>query len=533
MKIKEIIQFIEFNTFYSEYAPLTPYGLQNKNKYHVFTDTKLLSSIHISIGKIVTFINEKPIIYVKIENHFKKISLLNSLERKLFDSADIFLVKKLLVNYKNIVNLLNDIIKEDLQINFSSNELLSFLSLDGANNESFYLNASYSKDLEGNRKKLAEINQNLVEIKNERFSEILKEHNLDFRFRDFIVVEESQTINLNSNLVYKEVYDKNSLLIKPILPKGYFELHEKKEVLLTEEQLFEQDVLEKISSKILAEKETLKEYLQKLEMLDTLFAKARLAISYKMNPPVLGNIKEAIEVKNGYYLPLANKCAKLGEIYTPLNTEFKNKTCVITGSNMGGKTMLLKTIGFMQVLTQMGFWVPAEKFKTSVFEKIHYIGEDLSEKVEGLSSFGFEIHNLTEAIKDFDKNTLLLIDEFAKTTNSIEAKAIIAAMLKSFSQKVTLSSFVSTHFMELPEFENVSFYKMKGLDYSEYEKYYNKEKQYSLRERIRLINTFMRYEIIKTDNNDSTYDAIKIADILGLNEEIITYTKEYLRGNYD
>jgi DNA mismatch repair ATPase MutS len=185
------------------------------------------------------------------------------------------------------------------------------------------------------------------------------------------------------------------------------------------------------------------------------------------------------------------------------------------------------------LLSQMGFWVPAEAYQTSVFENINYIGEDLSEKVEGLSSFGFEIHNLSNAIKNFDTNTLLLIDEFAKTTNSIEAKAIIAAMLKSFSQKGNVYSFVSTHFMELPEFEKVSFYKMKGLNYSEYEKYYNKEKQYSLHERIKLINTFMHYEIIKTGNKDRTYDAIKIADTLGLNEEIITYTKEYLRENYD
>jgi len=43
----------------------------------------------------------------------------------------------------------------------------------------------------------------------------------------------------------------------------------------------------------------------------------------------------------------------------------------------------------------------------------------------------------------------------------------------------------------------------------------------------------MQYEIVKTGSKDRTYDAIKIADTLGLNEEIITYTKEYLSGNYD
>ncbi|NEW79851.1 MAG: hypothetical protein GZ086_10600 [Gelidibacter sp.] len=533
MTIKDTMQFVEFDTFYSEYAPLTPYGLLDKNKYHVFTDKKMLFSIYNSIGKIVNFINKNSFESDKIEHHFKRISHLNTLERKTFDSSDIFLVKKLLVNFKSIFKLLNDEIKEDLKINFLSEELLNFLSCDGAVNETFYLSAEYNTELAESRKKIAETDKILAEIKKERIHKILDELGLDFRFRDFMIASESITNNLSSELIYKEVYDKTSLLLKPMLPKEYFDLHKKREALLLEENKLEKAVLISISEKIIAEKELIKNYINKIVLLDTLFAKARLAIKYKMIAPVLVDKKATIEVINGQYLPLANKCLRMGTIYTPLNAKFDNKTCVITGSNMGGKTVLLKTIGFLQLLTQMGFWIPAGKFKTAVFENIHYIGEDLSEKVEGLSSFGFEIYNLTNAIKDFETNTLLLIDEFAKTTNSIEAKAIIAAMLKSFSQKETVCSFVSTHFMELPEFEKVSFYKMKGLDYSEYKKYYNKEKQYSLPERIKLINSFMRYEIIKTDHKDKTYDAIKIADTLGLNDEIIRYTKEYLSENYD
>jgi len=533
MNIKETIQFVEFNTFYSEYAPLTPYGLLNKNRYTVFSDQEILNAVYNSIENTVSFIKENEFKSAKIENHFKRIALLNSLERRNFDSSDIFLVKKLLVNFKGIAKLLNETIKEDLQISFSSNELLDFLSPDGENKETFYLSSSYSKELANIRKRISEKDKVLAEIKKERLHQILEELELDFRFRDFIVVPENVVNSFNTELVFKEVYDKTSLVVKPILPKKFFEFHKEKESLLEEEHLLEQNALKIISEKILAEKELIKNYILKIEILDTLFAKARLAIRYHMTKPVLNEKGENMEVINGQYLPLAKKCAEMGTVYTPLNAKFDNKTIVITGSNMGGKTMLLKTIGFMQVLTQMGFWIPAKKFKTAVFKNISYIGEDLSEKVEGLSSFGFEIYNLTKAIKDLDSNTLLLIDEFAKTTNAIEAKAIIAGMLKSFSQKEKVSSFVSTHFMELPEFDKVSFYKMKGLDYSAYQKYYNKEKQYSLRERIGLINTFMQYEIIKTSSKDRTYDAIKIADTLGLNEEIIRYTKEYLSGNYD
>ncbi|MEX1382349.1 hypothetical protein [Lutibacter sp.] len=527
MNIKNTIQFIEFNDFYGEYSPLTPYGQLNKNKCEVIVNKEQLCTFHNSIGKVVNFINENSFASDKIENHLKKIAHLNSLDKKCFDSTDIFLVKKLLINFKIIVNLLNDVIKEDLNLEFHSQELLKHLSLEGEGKETFYLSSLYNNKLAEIRNQISEKNKALTEIKRNRFNEILEQHNLDFKFRDFIIIEENLSNNLNSELVYKEVYNKTSVLVKPILPKIYFVLHKDKELLLSKELKLEHEVLQTISKKIVSEKELIKDYIQKIEIIDTLFAKSRLAVKYNMTPPILTD-NLIIKIVNGQFLPLANKCKKIETAYTPLNAEFDNKTIVITGSNMGGKTILLKTVGFMQILAQMGFWVPAEKFKTSVFENISYIGEGLSEKVEGLSSFGFEIYNLTETIKGFDKNSLVLIDEFAKTTNSTEAKAIISAMLKSFSQKETVCSFLSTHFMELPEFKKVSFYKMKGLNYLEYKKYYNKEKKYSLSERIKLINTFMQFKIIKTGNKNHTYDAIKIAETLGLNEEIITHTKKYL-----
>ena len=527
MNSRDILKFVDFNDFYAEYIPLTPYGQFDKKEYRIIVGKEKLRTIYSSIGKIVNFINEHSFASDKIENYLKKIALLNSLEKRQFDSSDIFLVKKLLTNFKSISNLLNDEIKEDLKIEFRSEELLKYLSPEGENKETFYLSSSYNNNLAEIRKQLSEKNKTLSKIKKNRFDEILEQHNLDFKFRDFIIIEENLSNNLNSELVYKEVYDKTSVLVKPILPKKYFVLHKEKDFLLSQEFNLEQEVLQTISEKILNEKELINNYIQRIKKLDTLFAKSRLAIKYKMTQPILSD-NLTIKIINGQYLPLANKCKKLETVYTPLSADFDNKTIVITGSNMGGKTILLKTVGYLQLLAQMGFWVPAEKFTTSIFENINYIGEGLSEKVEGLSSFGFEIHNLTETIKGFDKNSLVLIDEFAKTTNSIEAKAIIAAMLKSFSQKETVCSFLSTHFMELPEFEKVSFYKMKGLNYLEYKKYYDREKQYSLSERIKLINTFMQYELIKTGNKNRTYDAIKIAETLGLNEEIISHTKRYI-----
>jgi len=368
MNISNIIQFTEFNTFYEEYTPLTPYGQLDKNKYEVITNKKKLNFIYDCINSVVNFINENSFIADKIENNLKKIALLNSLEKKQFDSTDIFLIKKLLINFKSIVDLLDETIKENLKIKFESKELLDFLSLEEPTKETFYLSANYNKKLAEIRYQLSKQDKVLSNIKKNRFNEILDLYKLDFRFRDFIIIEENLIYNFSTEHIYKEVYDNTSLLIKPILPKEYFTLHKEKDILLLEEVILEQEILQEISIKILKEKAFLKSYIQKIEILDTIFAKSRLAIKYKMTKPILTE-NETVNIKNGNHLILSNKCEQNKTIYTPLNVEFDTKTVVITGSNMGGKTILLKTIGFLQVLSQMGFWVPAQKFRTTV-EKI-------------------------------------------------------------------------------------------------------------------------------------------------------------------
>ena len=59
--------------------------------------------------------------------------------------------------------------------------------------------------------------------------------------------------------------------------------------------------------------------------------------------------------------------------------------------------------------------------------------------------------------------------------------------------------------------------------------YYKSQSSYDFAERIRLINSFMRYEIEHDINRDSSYDALKIAEILGLDDNIIKEAKKFLK----
>ena len=71
---------------------------------------------------------------------------------------------------------------------------------------------------------------------------------------------------------------------------------------------------------------------------------------------------------------------------------------------------------------------------------------------------------------------------------------------------------------------------MKGLDYDEYSKYYSNKKDYNLLDRIRLINSFMKYQIEHDDRKSESSDALQIAKILGVEPKTIEYAAKMLYG---
>lgn len=544
-EIERVIEFTDFKSFWEKYKPLTPYGRDNKRRMHFFLDTENLLKEQQYLAEFISYIQKKSVDADRAEYHLKKIPEMEPLNTDNFDTTTLFLIKKFLLNFKQTIKLLDKSLIPSLDLKFELNELVEFLSLGQGNKETFHLSALYDERLEKLRATISDFEKKLNVLRKEQLALIKDKLNLDFRFNSFLVLEEKTAVELDKELLFLEPYDSKHLIAKPIMPKDYYSLKKEMDSYLEEELKIQKEVMNSIGEKIIKKRNLLEDYIKQVEKLDIYLTKARLALKYKMIKPELTSASEqTITIKDGCFLPLVEKTEQLNTTYSPLNVEFDTRVNVINGSNMGGKTILLKTIGFLQLLTQLGFYVPAQSFKTTVFKKIFYIGNLDNNPVEGLSSFGLEINALVECFKEEsgdnvktqdlaslqNTNTLYLLDEFARTTNSLEAKALLQAVLQEFSQRTNSTSFVSTHFVELNRQDAIGYYHMKGLDYEEYLKYYKKDLNYSLHERIVLINRFMRYEVEKTEEMVHSYDALKIADTLGLDKSITDNAKKYLEN---
>jgi DNA mismatch repair ATPase MutS len=311
----------------------------------------------------------------------------------------------------------------------------------------------------------------------------------------------------------------------------FFAKTEERENLIITETELEQEVLLSLSAEVKKQIAEIERAINDVENIDVYLAKARMVQVIELTSPILTEEALNIEVMDGHFLPLEKHCSEKGLRYQPLDVIFDNQTIVIKGSNMGGKTVFLQTIGFLQLISQMGFWVPAKRFRSRIFKHIHSIGiEHNSGEIQGLSSFGKEVYQLSTVLNTFDEPVLVLIDEFGRTTNSMEGEALTVALLETFSGKSTVNAFLSTHFTHLPLTGKASVYRMKGLNYDTFEEEYSRSENLDLSSRIKLLNLHNDYSVVKDTADLPRYDALKIAESIGLNKELIKRAIDILEG---
>lgn len=502
-------------------------GRRDKAESKLYFNNEELQKQYKRIDLLIEYIEESGERRDKVEYHLKRIPLIGRSFIKSELRSELHNIKRLLHNYRAVRELLSRKLIKEFGFSFNPDKLLSLLGYEEDQQESFFLKDSFSPELAEVRTELRQINAKLDTIREKRIALISEEFSLDFRFNDFLVIDESKVPVDSEHMVFVEPYDSSSVIVKPQLGQEYYSVHNSVKDSLIKEKELEEQILLSIAEEVENERQHIELSIRSLTDLDTSLAKAALARKFNCIRPEF-SLEGTLSVDQLHFIPLEQNCQAQKKNYTPLTASFDAPNIVISGSNMGGKTVVLKTILFAQLLAQMGFYVPALRFQTILFQSINLIGDNFDRGESGLSSFGEEIMSLINSRKD--GKTLFVIDEFARTTNSVEAYALNSALLQVFSESPDVWSLSSTHQENLPDIENISYWLMEGLDYEKYGKYYHSDFNSDLAERTALINNYMDYGIKpKTSRSQRSRDALKIADILGLDSRLIKYAEKYIK----
>ena len=125
---------------------------------------------------------------------------------------------------------------------------------------------------------------------------------------------------------------------------------------------------------------------------------------------------------------------------------------LITGSNTGGKTVAMKTIGLFLLMTKSGMFLPCTEAKIYPFKNIFAdIGDDQN-ILQNLSTFSSHMTNIIDILNLSNSDTFVLLDELCAGTDPVEGAVLAEVILKRF-KKLSTQSVITTHYGELKSLE--------------------------------------------------------------------------------
>ena len=191
-----------------------------------------------------------------------------------------------------------------------------------------------------------------------------------------------------------------------------------------------------------------------LAQIDFHFAKARYAVKLHAVEPELTDDK-ILEIENMKH-PLL-----IGTVEHVVPNNFfigrDYKSVVITGSNTGGKTVAIKTIGLFLLMTKAGLYLPCTAAKIHPFKQVFADIGDEQNILQNLSTFSSHMTTLIDILHKSDADSFVILDEICAGTDPLEGAVLAECILEKFASKAVVST-VTTHYGELKSLEYVNPY---------------------------------------------------------------------------
>lgn len=306
-----------------------------------------------------------------------------------------------------------------------------------------------SAELSSIRRRIARQGQNIRDkldsmIKSKSTRAYLQDAIVTMRDGRFVVPVKSEHKSDVPGLVHDTSATGQTFFVEPM---EVVEANNEIRVLKSREQAEIERITRELSAEVGENAEAIAENFRLSQILELYFAKANLGAKMKAVSATVVN-EPKVFLNNARH-PLLDR-----DIAVPISVEIGgNYDClIITGPNTGGKTVAIKTVGLLTLMTQCGLMIPAgDGSVIGCFKRVYVdIGDEQSIE-QSLSTFSSHMTNVIKIIEAADEDSLVLIDELGSGTDPVEGAALavsILTQLKSCRAKVL----ATTHYQEVKMF---------------------------------------------------------------------------------
>ncbi len=286
--------------------------------------------------------------------------------------------------------------------------------------------------------------------------------------------------------------------------------------ILQEEERLEYEIKKELTQKLEGSTDALLKNAASIGYLDLLIAKAKFFASSHAQKPIPVFEHQPIRFENMYNPYYASILAEKGIRMQRLTLSLKSGVTVLTGANMGGKSIAMKTAALNVLLANCAMYVYAEKAEVPIIDFLYIISDDLQSIESGLSTFGAEMIELKTIIgASGKKDGMIILDELARGTNPDEGRAIVNAVIRLFNKRHS-HTFLCTHFDGV-RFDGAAHLQVVGISRVDFDRLKNVTAKNS-RDALALLQKYMDYSIEAIDEDDVPKNALQIVSLLGLEE---------------
>lgn len=303
-----------------------------------------------------------------------------------------------------------------------------------------------SPELASIRKRIVRQEMNIREqldklIKSRSTQKFLQEAIVTMRDGRYVVPVRSEYKNEVSGLVHDTSATGQTFFIEPM---SVVEANNEIRVLKSREQAEIERITQELSARVGENADSIANNFRVAQILELYFAKANLGA--KMRGVAANIVSEPRISLHQARHPLIDQnsvvpiTVELGGAYSSL---------MITGPNTGGKTVAIKTIGLLTLMTMCGLMIPAgDGSEVGIFGGIYVdIGDEQSIE-QSLSTFSSHMVNVVKILSKADDRSLVLIDELGSGTDPVEGAALAVSILSTLREQGAKVA-ATTHYQEV------------------------------------------------------------------------------------